>query len=144
MYLFIISGCLLTCILLEIIDMNGFNKIRLNFDIEHKMLYCTFSSKGDFILYGEFYFDTYDYKNIIWVFSTQTKNNKWMCKKVYMVPDDFKPLHHISKHDKFYLFSNNYIYEWNILTGESIRSIFVNENEVVNYIKIIRFKTMYN
>ena len=69
MHLFIIIGeCLLNYILLEIIDMNSnnnennANEIKLNFDFQQHMLYCTFSSEGDFILHSEVYTDTYVYK----------------------------------------------------------------------------------
>ncbi|CAB4423671.1 unnamed protein product [Rhizophagus irregularis] len=93
---------------LEIIDMNNDNQvIELNLD------------NSDF--------EDFHHK-IIWIYSTQTKNNKWMCKRIYEIPKDFE-LIGISKNDKLYLFSNNSIYEWNILNEENIRMFKNEENE---------------
>ncbi|CAB4476028.1 unnamed protein product [Rhizophagus irregularis] len=93
---------------LEIIDMNNDNQvIELNLD------------NSDF--------EDFRHK-IIWIYSTQTKNNKWMCKRIYEIPKDFE-LIGISKNDKLYLFSNNSIYEWNILNEENIRMFKNEENE---------------
>ena len=93
---------------------------------------CTFNLKNDFILCGNVY-DKNGMKNInknndhyIWTYSTQTEI--WMCKGIYKIPRDFE-LISISKYDKLYLLSNNYLYEWNILTENTIRGILVNEEE---------------
>src|SRR3954451_18146950 len=100
--------------------------------------YCTFNLKNEFILCGKVYDkDEISKNNInmndknidryIWTYSTQTVNNKWMCKGIYKIPRGFE-LISITKDDKLYLLSNNSIYQWNILTGNTIRSLFVNEN----------------
>src|SRR5436309_233429 len=89
---------------------------------------CTFNLKGEFILYTEADVDTNNYdKKIVWIYSTQLENNKWKCKRIYKLPEDFK-LIGISKYDKLYLFSNHRFYEWNMLTEKSIR-ILTNKNE---------------
>lgn len=95
---------------------------------------CTFNSNGEFIFYNEI-IDRHDiYQKMIWIYSTQTKNNKWTCKGIYKIPEDFE-LISLSKYDsKFYLFSNNNIYEWNILTEKSIK-IFGNEKKEYEVIK---------
>ncbi|PKY27548.1 hypothetical protein RhiirB3_416120, partial [Rhizophagus irregularis] len=56
---------------------------------------------------------------IICIYSTQTKNNKWECKRFYEIPEDYE-LISISKYDKVYLFSNDHIYEWNINTERGV------------------------
>ncbi|PKC58937.1 hypothetical protein RhiirA1_427327, partial [Rhizophagus irregularis] len=103
---------------------NKDKKIVLDFDTEYaytKYCYCTFNLKGEFILYSEFYFNnTFGKHKIIWIYSTQTKNNKWECKKFYRIPEDYE-LISISKYDNVYLVSNDYIYEWNINTEKSVK-----------------------
>ncbi|PKK61831.1 hypothetical protein RhiirC2_815988 [Rhizophagus irregularis] len=109
----------------NIIDMNNKDKkIALSFDKNVHPLYCTFNLIGEFILYSvvNTYFE--DYK-IIWIYSTQTKNNKWECKRFYKIPEDYEIIS-ISKFDKVYLFSNDYICEWNINTEKSVK-IFVSD-----------------
>ena len=123
---------------------NTDQKIELYFNKGLYSYYCTFNLNDEFVLYG----NVYEYGNVkkldsyIWIYSTknefmnstQTVNNecvKWMCKGIYKIPEDYKLNELISeKYDKFYLLSNNFIYEWNI-TDKSIRSIFVNENMVI-------------
>ncbi|PKK78592.1 hypothetical protein RhiirC2_770074 [Rhizophagus irregularis] len=108
-------------IYLEIIDINNNQIIELNAKISHlKYHYCTFNLKGEFIFCNDVKNRHRIYHKIIWVYSTQTKNNKWVCKGIYKIPKDFE-LISISKYDKLYLFSNNNIYEWNILTEKSVR-----------------------
>ena len=134
-----------------VIDMNNKNKkIALNLDIQKSFyvddlwdLYCTFNLKGEFILYSSLNFQ-YGYHKIIWIYSTQTKNNKWECKRFYRIPEDYE-LISISKYDKVYLFSNDYIYEWNINTERGVK-IFDNnkdKNKVINIIKFI-FQSILN
>ncbi|PKY40017.1 hypothetical protein RhiirA4_530048 [Rhizophagus irregularis] len=61
-----------------VIDMNNKDKIELSFD-SHRSKYCTFNLKGELILYSlvDSYFGEH---KIIWIYSTQTKNNKWEYK----------------------------------------------------------------
>jgi hypothetical protein len=138
------------------IDMNNKDKkITLNLDIVKVALfnqlidcYCTFNLKGEFILYGKFcafdifrifgYIDSDIEQKVIWIYSTQTKNNKWECKRFYKIPEDYE-LISISKYDKVYLFSNDYIYEWNINTEKSVKIFFINKdkNKVISIIKFI-------
>ena len=93
-------------ILLEIIDMNNIDnpKVELYFNRGLYSYYCTFNLKKEFILCGNIYDkdaikkDIYDDKKIdryVWIYSTQTENNKWMCKGIYKIPKDFEL---ISKH----------------------------------------------
>ncbi|PKY62550.1 hypothetical protein RhiirA4_551248, partial [Rhizophagus irregularis] len=104
----------------DIIDMNNKDKkIALSFDKNVYQVYCTFNLKGEFILYC---------RGIIWIYSTQTKNNKWECKRFYRIPGDYE-LISLSKYDKVYLYSDDYhIYEWNINTEKSVK-IFDNSND---------------
>src|SRR3954451_3725510 len=99
--------------------------------------YCTFNLKNEFILCGKVYDkDEISKNNInmndknidryIWTYSTQTVNNKWMCKGIYKIPRGFE-LISISKYDKLYLLSDNYIHEWNILNRNMTRIIYANE-----------------
>ncbi|UZO14412.1 uncharacterized protein OCT59_005869 [Rhizophagus irregularis] len=105
----------------DIIDMNNEDKkISLSFDKNVYQVYCTFNLKGEFILYC---------LGIIWIYSTQTKNNKWECKRFYRIPNDSGyGLISISNYDKVYLYSGDYIYEWNINTEKSVK-IFDNSND---------------
>ncbi|PKY24210.1 hypothetical protein RhiirB3_412766, partial [Rhizophagus irregularis] len=97
---------------------NKDKKIALNLDT-NGAYYCTFNLKGEFILHSEVSNEyTSRRHEIIWIYSTQTKNNKWECKRFYKIPEDYEIIS-ISKYDKVYLFSkvsNDYIYEWNINT----------------------------
>lgn len=103
----------------------------------------TFNSKGEYIVH--FVWNSYNdhfhhVGKVIWIFSTQTKNKKWICKRIYKIPEYFK-LINISKYDdKLYLYSNNSIYEWDLDTGKGIK-IFYNkefgeENKVINLFKL--------
>ncbi|RGB26569.1 hypothetical protein C1646_820311, partial [Rhizophagus diaphanus] len=104
-----------------VIDMNNkVKKITLNFETIWAY-YCTFNLKGEFIKYSEF-----DDKTI-WIYSTQTKNNKWECRRLYRIPENYE-LISISKYNKVYLFSNDYIYEWNINTERGVK-IFDNNKD---------------
>src|SRR5688572_5184203 len=111
---------------------NKDKKIKLYFERWVCPRYCIFNLKGEFILYS-----SVRSRKIIWIYSTQTKNNKWKCKKIYKIPEDFE-LISISKYDKIYLYSSYCIYEWDINTEKSIR-IFENK-KVIKCSKII-FKT---
>lgn len=122
-------------ILLEIIDMKNDKEIESNLCVYSDTYYdCIFNLESEFIFYNEIINRHDIYQKIIWIYSTQTGNNKWTCKGIYKIPDDFE-LISISKYDsKVYLLSNNNIYEWNILTGKGIK-IFGNEKkeyEVIN------------
>ncbi|CAG8438891.1 8345_t:CDS:10 [Funneliformis caledonium] len=85
--------------------------------------YIYYDSKIDihkylkFILYGKI--DHPSRSNIIWIYSTQTKSNKWICQNVYEVPKEAE-LVSISKYDKIWLRINSRIYEWDIVTEEYI------------------------
>ncbi|PKY52397.1 hypothetical protein RhiirA4_408264, partial [Rhizophagus irregularis] len=85
--------------------MNENKYIKLNLDSKNAC-YCTFNSKGEFILYSiievnGIFGGLKDHK-IIWIYSTQTKNNKWECKRFYRIPKDYE-LINISKYNKAYL-----------------------------------------
>ncbi|UZO03023.1 uncharacterized protein OCT59_023436 [Rhizophagus irregularis] len=109
---------------LNIIDMNSEDKkIALSSNREVDPRYCTFNLKSEFILY-----ENYRERKIIWIYSTQTKYNKWECKRFYEIPYNYYEIISISKYDNVYLFSNDCIYEWNINTEKSIK-IFVNNKD---------------
>jgi hypothetical protein len=125
--------------------MNNKENITLSFDSRYIMYfnsnsaeYCTFNLKGEFILYNRVCSTYVNYNRIIWIYSTQTKNNKWECKRFYRVPYYSYELISISKYDKVYLFSDDYIYELDINTERSVK-IFGNnkdKNKVINIIKL--------
>ncbi|PKK55752.1 hypothetical protein RhiirC2_801597, partial [Rhizophagus irregularis] len=130
-----------------IIDMNDKDKkIALSFDRKVYPYTCTFNLKGEFILYGRVSFVSE--RKMIWIYSTQTKNDKWECKRFYEIPKDYEIIS-ISKYDKVYLFSNvsnDYICEWNINTEKSVkifdnntiitRNIGIFSNEMFNILKV--------
>jgi hypothetical protein len=100
--------------------------------------YCTFNLEGEFILYGEPKFSNCN--KIIWIYSTQTKSNKWNCKRIYEIPEYIELLYEmpkkielisITKYNKVYLSSNDNIYEWDILTEKSVRIFCNNKNKVI-------------
>ncbi|POG69395.1 hypothetical protein GLOIN_2v1627259 [Rhizophagus irregularis DAOM 181602=DAOM 197198] len=124
---------------------NKDKEIALSFKTESEHTedcYCTFNLKGEFILYSKFYVNNISGSHkIIWIYSTQTKNNKWECKRFYRIPYYYEIIS-MSKYDKVYLFSkvsNDYIYEWNINTEKSVKISFNNKdkNKVINIIKFI-------
>ncbi|RGB28675.1 hypothetical protein C1646_673049 [Rhizophagus diaphanus] len=104
-----------------VIDMNNKDKkIALDLDVV-VVNYCTFNLKGEFILLGHIFFHSVlGGHNIIWIYSTQTKNNKWESKRFYRIPEDYG-LISISKYDNVYLVLNDYIYEWNINTEKGVK-----------------------
>ncbi|GBB98779.1 hypothetical protein RclHR1_03320005 [Rhizophagus clarus] len=102
--------------------LNNRQDIKLDCDYPHfNYGYSTFNLEGEFILYEI-------NNNIIFIYSTQNKNNKWKCKKMYKIPESFE-LIGISKYNKLYLFSNNSIYEYNFITEKSIR-IYGSDEEI--------------
>jgi hypothetical protein len=132
--------------------MNG-QKIELDVDHYSHYDYCIFNSINELMLFGNYK----HYDKIIWIYSIQTKNNKWKCKRMYEIPHTYKFIS-ISKYDKFYFYSNNFIYEWDLLTGKS-KKIFGSkeikyddglkyeyENDfvkVIKYIKVCLFKSVF-
>ncbi|PKY50524.1 hypothetical protein RhiirA4_406594 [Rhizophagus irregularis] len=129
--------------------MNNKDKnITLNLDIAKAIFYsgsikyyCTFNLKGEFISYSDVSKASddriFEEHKIIWIYSTQTKNNKWECKRFYRIPEDYE-LISISKYDKVYLYSNDYIYEWNINAEKSFetKNIRLFSNEKFIFLKI--------
>lgn len=75
-------------------------------------------------------------QKILRIYSTKTKNNKWMCKQIYEIPQDYEIIN-ISKYNKLYLLLRNCIYEWDIVTKKNIR-IFADEDdeEVIKCVKL--------
>ncbi|RGB42354.1 hypothetical protein C1646_751126 [Rhizophagus diaphanus] len=107
---------------------NKDKKITLNLYTEWA-IYCTFNLKGKFVLVSRDKNINGNENYIIWFCSTQTKNNRWECKRFYRIPENYE-LISISKYDKVYLVSNenDYIYEWNINTEKSVK-IFDNNKD---------------
>jgi hypothetical protein len=101
--------------------MNNSQEIILDCGFYRDYVYCTFNINRELILYGS--------NHTVFIYSTQTDNNKWNCKRVYRLfkdPEDFIFIS-ISKYNKLYLFSNNSIYEWNLDTEESIKILIIDE-----------------
>ncbi|RIA80041.1 hypothetical protein C1645_810604 [Glomus cerebriforme] len=87
--------------------------------------------KGEFILCSKVrgrHYREEDHK-IIYFYSTKTKNNKWICKRMYKIPEGIEFIS-ITKYDKLCVSSNNYVYELVIHTKKS-RKIF-NNDEIIN------------
>ncbi|PKK75979.1 hypothetical protein RhiirC2_816053 [Rhizophagus irregularis] len=117
---------------IKIRDMKNEQEIQLGCGLgelgEHE--YCTFNlNSADFILHGSV--NDYD---LLMIYSTQTKNNKWWCKRMYNIPKDFKLISVPNYDNNIYLFSNNFIYEWNLLTEKRTR-IFGNDETKYDYKK---------
>jgi predicted transcriptional regulator len=105
--------------------MNNKQKIILDCGDNYNYNYYTFTLKGEFILR-----EVKD--NFIFIYSTQTKNNKLNCKRIYKIPEGFNFIS-ISKYDKLYLCSNNSIYEHNLITQKSIRIFKSDKIELISY-----------
>jgi hypothetical protein len=88
--------------------------------------YCSFNLKGELILL--------DKRNYINIYSTQIKNNKWKCKRMYKIPRGFKLISMSKYDDKLYLLLNNSIYEWNLTTQKSIKILDIDDD----YKKVIK------
>jgi hypothetical protein len=104
--------------------MNNYQKIKLDYGIYSNYVYCTFNLKGKLILH---YSD--DESKAIFIYSTQAKNNKWNCKNICKIPEDYVNFIfiNISKYDKLCLFSNNSIYEWDLITEKCTKILVINE-----------------
>jgi hypothetical protein len=130
---------------------NNYQEIKLNYSLSG-IKYCSFNRKGELILYKDAKdakdasitfkkaYESSSINGIILIYSTQIKNNKWKCERTHAIPKNFELLS-IPKFDKLYLYSNNSIYEWNLISGESTKILW---NEVINclfklqtYLKII-------
>jgi hypothetical protein len=120
-------------ILLGIYDMNIDNNQIIKLDVldyNYYNYYCIFNSKNEFILLG----NSKNHDKVIWTYSTQTKNNKWKCKRMYKIPLTLK-LIGLSNYDKLYLYSDHSIYEWDLLTEKSIKIFGSKEIKYDNGIK---------
>ncbi|GES83324.1 hypothetical protein GLOIN_2v1874127 [Rhizophagus clarus] len=140
-----IFACIYDKYKLKIIDMENSNKeIESNLCAYSDIYYdCTFNLKSEFIFHNDIFNRHGIRQQMIWIYSTKVKNNQWMCKGIYEIPDDFK-LISISKYDsKFYLFSNKNIYEWDILT-EKIIKIFNNEKKECEIVKSFEIRQLYD
>jgi hypothetical protein len=109
-------------------------KIKLDIYYGWGYHYCTFNLKGEFI--------TYYKDNIIFIYSTQTKNNKWNCKRIYKIPESFLEFEDfkfigITKYDKLYLFSNNSVYESDLITEKSNKILIIKEEIKYDDIELI-------
>jgi hypothetical protein len=126
MYLYYCSDIYYFYICLEIIDMKN-KEIELN--LQSNARYCTFNINKELIIYG-----ILRDRASIWIYSKQTKNGKWTCKKIYEIRKDFKLISISKSRDvKLYFASNNSIYECNINNEKSIRIFYdEEENEVIN------------
>ncbi|CAG8567938.1 8311_t:CDS:2 [Funneliformis mosseae] len=151
---------------LKIIDMKNQNQeTELYFKFIIDRFYCSFNSKGEFILYniiekslsipmfGNDKKKSYNRISIIWIYSTQTK--KWECQEIYEVPQGVE-LINISQHDKIRLRLNNNIYERSISDDTTMsklsknlceiksKDIKMSSNEGFIYLKINDEITVYS
>ncbi|RGB39334.1 hypothetical protein C1646_812042 [Rhizophagus diaphanus] len=123
---------------LKIIDINNNQKIKLTLRPDNfiGLRHHTFNLNGEFILYNNWNVHSESFHKeykIIWIYSTRSKNNKWICKRIYEIPEYFEFIK-MSKYDKLYLFSNNSIYEWDLDTEKGIK-IFCNKELKSHYNK---------
>ncbi|CAI2165719.1 10972_t:CDS:2 [Funneliformis geosporum] len=82
-------------------------------------------------------------KKILWIYSTQTKSNKWICQRIYEIPYEVN-LVSISKNDKIWLRINSRIHEWDIVTGQfTIITTNLYEGETID-VKDIRISNNEN
>jgi hypothetical protein len=121
-------------ILLEIYDMmNNHLESVAYYGFYKQYDYCTFNLKGELIL---------KLCSSIYIYSMQTKNIEWKCKRMYRIPDYFRCFS-TSIYEKLYLSSNNSIYEWNLITEKGIKILGVDEtkykDEVMLYIIICSY-----
>ncbi|UZO02865.1 uncharacterized protein OCT59_021343 [Rhizophagus irregularis] len=118
---------------LGIYDMKNNHEIKLDCDDNYKYCYCTFNLEGEFM--------SHEVKdNMIYIYSTQIKNNKWNCNRMYKIPEDFNIIDIIEYN--IYLFSNNTIYEYNLITEKTVRIFKSNEKIVyTSYDKKIRISS---
>lgn len=112
---------------------NNCQKIKLDCSLDH-VDYCSFNLKGELILYSG---------GKILIYSMQTKDNLWKCKRICKKPTNANLLS-ISIYDKLYLYSNNSIYEWNLINEKSIKILDIDEE--MKYIdrKLIRISSNEN
>uniref|UniRef100_U9UM31 Uncharacterized protein n=1 Tax=Rhizophagus irregularis (strain DAOM 181602 / DAOM 197198 / MUCL 43194) TaxID=747089 RepID=U9UM31_RHIID len=71
------------------------------------------------------------YPKIIDLNNNKTKDNKWFCKKIYLIPEDFEVIN-ISKYvvnNKLYLFSKNSIFEWDFVENHGMRIFYISKEE---------------
>ncbi|CAG8444397.1 8375_t:CDS:2 [Funneliformis caledonium] len=127
---------------LKIIDLNNPDQeIELRFKRIILSYSCNFNSKGEFIFYT-----TCEHHVVIWVYSTQSKGNKWMCLKIYKLPKGTEFIS-ISRNDKILLRMENYINEFNIETGNTkiisnnilgaeTKDIRISSNDKFTFLKI--------
>lgn len=118
--------------------MNGDQKIELDFnDLYNKSVYFVFNLEGHFILYHD-----NNGTKAVFIYTTQIKNNKWDCKRIYKISKDCEFIS-ISKYDKLYFFSNNSIFECDLITQKSIKILSFDE-EIKNVNKVIRLINFLN
>ncbi|UZO07406.1 uncharacterized protein OCT59_027690 [Rhizophagus irregularis] len=111
----------------RIYDMKNNQNIKLDLDL-HYYNYCkfNFNSKGELVLYGEPLDKIYAYSK---------NSSKWKCERIYKIPNGFEAIN-ISKDDKIFLYSDNSIYEWNLITEKSIK-IFNSDEKICDYKSVI-------
>ncbi|GET00516.1 hypothetical protein GLOIN_2v1768207 [Rhizophagus clarus] len=98
--------------------MNKCQKIKLDCNLVNVQR-SSFNLKGELILFNK--------RNHIHIYSTQIKNNKWKRERKYKIPKGFKLISMSKCDDKVYLFSNNSIYEWNLITKKSKKILSIDD-----------------
>ncbi|GBB86178.1 hypothetical protein RclHR1_12620005 [Rhizophagus clarus] len=107
---------------------NNFQNNKLNRDFD-RCSFCIFNMIGELVIYNQTLVNnTFNIDHHIFIYSMKTKNNKWKCKKIYKIPRGLKVIR-ISKYNKLYLYSDNSIHEYNLIT-ENSRKIFVSDEKI--------------
>ncbi|GBB85850.1 hypothetical protein RclHR1_01230013 [Rhizophagus clarus] len=113
--------------------------IELYYHVEHCNLVnvqrSSFNLKGELILFNK--------RNHIHIYSTQIKNNKWKRERKYKIPKGFKLISMSKCDDKVYLFSNNSIYEWNLITKKNNQLRMFMKNLVLHHLLLPLFPLLF-
>lgn len=117
--------------------MKNNQNIKLDLDL-HYYNFCkfNFNPEGELVLCGEPHDKIYVY----------SKNSKWKCERICKIPNGFEAVS-ISKYDKLFLYSDDSIYEWDLITKKSIKIFNSDEKicdcKVIKYIKYIELFLKY-
>ncbi|GBB88163.1 hypothetical protein RclHR1_01470011 [Rhizophagus clarus] len=119
--------------LLNAYDMNNNSLQKIELDLNYSdSNECSFNLNDELISY---YKGSRDNKGIIFVYSTQTNDNKWDYKRIYRVPEYTKvyegfKIISVTKYNKlYYMISKETIYEFDLIT-EKTKKIWVIDEEI--------------
>lgn len=97
--------------------MNKGQEIKLKWPRSNNFKNGTFNLKGELLL---LLYNNKRHCEKIFIYSTQTKNDKWKCKRIYEIPNSFRVIG-MSKYTNLYVSSDKSIYEWNFNSEKGIK-----------------------